>query len=147
MLDSKDLAILDELKKDARKPVVLIADALEIPRATVQERIRKLKQAKVIRRFTVAPNYAALGLPVTAFILVSFLPTAEVSQRKLAEQIAKLEGIYEVHVISGEWDIMLKVRGQSMQEIGGLVIDKLRAIPGVGKTVTCACFTTVKEEM
>jgi DNA-binding Lrp family transcriptional regulator len=48
-----------------------------------------------------------------------------------------------VHVISGEHDILLKVRGESMECIGSLVIDKLRLIPGVGKTLTMASFATI----
>jgi Lrp/AsnC family leucine-responsive transcriptional regulator len=55
--------------------------------------------------------------------------------------------VYEVHLISGEWDMILKVRSSSMKDIGKLVIDDLREIKGVGKTVTCGCFSTVKEEI
>ena len=46
-------------------------------------------------------------------------------------------------VISGEHDILMKVRGESMESIGSLVIDKIRQMDGVGKTLTCACFATV----
>jgi len=51
-----------------------------------------------------------------------------------------------VHLISGEHDILLKVRGESMERIGDLVIDKLRQMDGVGRTLTCTCFSTVKDE-
>ncbi|EMR74764.1 transcriptional regulator [Thermoplasmatales archaeon SCGC AB-540-F20] len=65
----------------------------------------------------------------------------------LARRIAKLQGINEVHIISGEYDLLLKVRGKSLEEIGKLVVDKLRELKGVGRTLTCACFETVKEEI
>ena len=48
-------------------------------------------------------------------------------------------------MIAGKWDIMLKVRAGSMDELGKLVLDKLRAMKGVMRTVTCVCFNTVKE--
>ena len=48
-------------------------------------------------------------------------------------------------VISGEWDIMLKVRAGSVEEIGTLVVDKLRMMKGIEKTQTCVAFQTVKE--
>ena len=70
-----------------------------------------------------------------------------VSQRELAKRIAELSGVYEVHIISGEYDLLLKVRGKSLEEIGKLVVDKLRQLKGVGRTLTCACFETVKEEI
>lgn len=145
MLDEKDLAILKELRKDARRSTKAIAKDLAIPRATVHERIKRMMDKGVIRGFTVVPDHAKLGEPVTAFILVSFLPNNAVSQRELAQKIAAIEGVQEVHVISGEHDILLKVRGESMESIGSLVIDKLRAIPGVGRTLTMASFATIKD--
>lgn len=88
-----------------------------------------------------------MGLPVTAFILVSFLPNPGISQRELAKRISIMQNVYEVYIISGEWDLLVKVRGSSMEEMGSLIIDRLRSLQGVGKTVTCTCFTTVTENI
>ncbi|HSV42807.1 MAG TPA: Lrp/AsnC family transcriptional regulator [Methanomassiliicoccales archaeon] len=146
MLDDKDKAILLELEKDARRSTKAIAKDLNIPRATVHERIKRMMDRGVIKGFTVKPDHAKLGEPVTAFILISFLPNNSVSQREVGQIISSLDGVQEVHLISGEHDIIIKVRGESMERIGSLVIDKLRAIPGVGKTLTMASFSTIKEE-
>lgn len=145
MLDEKDSAILEELMKDSRRTTKAIARELDLPRATVHDRIVKMEQKKVILRYTAVPDFAQLGLGVTAFILVQFEPEKGLSQRDTAEDIAMLPGIFEVHMISGEYDMLLKVRGSSMEEIGKLVIDRLRDVKGVSRTLTCACFTTVKE--
>jgi len=145
MLDEKDSAILDELMKDSRKTTKAIARNLRIPRATVHDRIVKMEQRGVIRRYTALPDYDQLGLGVSAFVLVQFEPEDGVSQRETAEEVASIPGIFEVHLISGEYDILLHVRGSSMEEIGRLVIDRLREVKGVSRSLTCACFTTVKE--
>lgn len=144
-MDEKDSAILEELMKDSRKTTKAVARELDMPRATVHDRIVKMEQKKVILRYTAIPDFALLGLGVTAFILVQFGPEKGLSQRDTAEDIAMLPGIFEVHMISGEYDMLLKVRGSSMEEIGKLVIDRLRDVKGVARTLTCACFTTVKE--
>ncbi len=145
MLDEKDSAILEELMKDSRKTTKAIAKELDIPRATVHDRIAKMEEKKVIERYTAVPDYKQLGIGVTSFILVQFTPQEGLSQRETAEEIADLKGIFEVHMISGEYDMLLKVRGSSMEDIGRLVIDRLREIKGVARTLTCACFTTIKE--
>lgn len=147
MVDEKDLAILEELKKDSRRSTNQIAKTLGIPRATVHERIKKMVQKGVIKGFTVISDYGKLGMPVTAFVLVSFLPTASVSQRELAQRIADLDGVFSVHLISGEYDILVKIRGESMESIGSLVIDKIRGMEGVGSTLTCVSFSSVKETL
>ncbi len=146
MLDSNDRKILTVLRRDASKPVTKIARELDLPRSTVQHRIEKLRETGVIRKTVVVPDYEKIGLPVTAIILVTFLPTHKTSQHDVAKTIADIEKIVEVHVVAGSWDIIVKARGESLKEIGELVVDKLRQIPGVGQTVTCGCFFTLKEE-
>ena len=66
MLDEKDSAILDELMKDSRKTTKAIARALEIPRATVHDRIARMEARKVIRRYTEVPDYAQLAVDMGA---------------------------------------------------------------------------------
>ncbi len=145
-LDEKDLMILRELELDSSRNIREIAETLGIPRTTVQDRINKLKRMGVIKRFTIKVDKSKLGKNVTAFILVSFMPGSEVSQKDLAHQIAMLEDVEEAHLISGEWDILLKVRGSSMKEIGDLVIDRIRGMRGVARTLTCTVFYTAKED-
>jgi len=105
-----------------------------------------LKQG-VIKSFDVSIDYKKIGYTTEVFIFVSFVPTPEISQRELARHIAKLSGVHEVHIITGEYDLLLKVRGKNLEDIGTLVIDKLRQLKGVSRTLTIACFETVKEEI
>ena len=145
MIDKKDEIILSELKKNARNTTKNIGKKVNIPRITVHDRIQKMIKNGVIKSFDVKIDYNKIGLPTEVFIFVSFLPNADISQRELAKRISKFDRILEVHIISGEYDLLLKVRGKSLEEIGEIVIDKLRNIKGVGKTLTFACFDTVKE--
>ena len=142
---AKDGKILQELRLDSSRPVSEIASDLQIPRTTVQERIRKMVQSGVIRRFTIQSDYTKLGKPVTAFILVSFLAGTGVSQKEAAQKISEIPDVCEVHVISGEWDIIAKARGESIQSIGELVLDKIRNVKGVEWTLTCTSFAAIKE--
>ena len=146
MLDEKDRLILEELRADSKKTTKTIAESTGIPRTTVHDRIHKMEQSGVIRRFTIVPNYDLIGEPTTAFVFISYSQQGGSNQRELSEQLARLPGVYEVHMISGDWDILAKVRGENVERIGELVTDRLRSLPGVGKTVTCAVFKTVKDE-
>lgn len=145
MLDPKDERILRLLVEDGRKSVVEISKELDLPRATVQERLKRLVDSGAIRRFVAIPDYSRIGKQVTAYIFVSFRSEGSLSQRSLAEDMSEIPGVYEVAVISGEWDILLKVRAASVEEIGTLVVDRLRAMKGIEKTQTCVAFQTIKE--
>jgi len=53
--------------------------------------------------------------------------------------------VQEVHIITGDWDLLVKLRAESVDAIGKFVVDKLRLIKGLEKTLTCMVFETVKE--
>jgi len=146
MLDEKDLAIIKALEEDSRRSTKAMSEDLGIPRATVHERIKRMAEKGVIKRFTISLDHSALGEPIVAFILVSFLPNAKVSQREVAQRISHLDGVYEVHLISGEYDMLVKVRGRSMEGIGDLVIGRIREVEGVGRTLTCASFAQIMDQ-
>ncbi len=146
MVDKKDKIILSELKKNARLSTKKIASNINIPRVTVHDRIQKMVHNGIIKSFTIIPDYHQIELPTTAFVFISYTPNHDTSQRKLATRITKMEGVYEVHIITGEYDLLIKVRGRTMEEIGKLVVDKLRTLPGVKATHTSACFETIKED-
>ncbi len=145
MLSDKDQKILNLLIKDGRKSVVEMSEELRIPRATVQERMKKMVDLGVIRRFAAVPDYTKVGQPVTAFVFVSFRNERDTSQSGLAEEISRIPQVSEVTVISGEWDILLKVRAGSVEDIGRLVVDKLRTMRGIERTETCVSFQVIKE--
>jgi DNA-binding Lrp family transcriptional regulator len=50
-------------------------------------------------------------------------------------------------MITGDYDLLIKVRGKSIEDIGKIVIDKFRVLPGVEKSATSACFETIKEAL
>ena len=51
----------------------------------------------------------------------------------------------EVHVITGSWDILVKVKADHVDTLGKLVMDKLRMVEGVENTLSCIVYETVKE--
>ncbi len=146
-LDAIDVKLLNELKENARENIASLSKKLGIPRTTVHYRIKRLVDEGIIEKFTVKPNYKKLDLGTTAFILARYDPDSGLTQREVAERIAALDGVYEVHIISGEWDMIIKVRAPNAEEVGKIVVDKLREIKGIEQTVTMVSFVTVKEEL
>ncbi len=145
-LDKKDIEILKVLSKNGRAQVSEISKETNIPRITVYNRIQKLMKENVIRKIIPLLNYKNFDLNVTAFVLVGFSPSFKVSQRALAKKISVMKNVEEVHIIAGEWDLMVKVRGRTVEEIGDLVVEKMRNIEGVEKTMTIVVFETVLDE-
>ena len=53
--------------------------------------------------------------------------------------------VQEVHIITGNWDLLLKVRVRDVEELGKFIVDRLRLVRGVEKTLTCVVLSTEKE--
>jgi Lrp/AsnC family leucine-responsive transcriptional regulator len=147
-LDEKDLAILTLLQKNCRMTAREIARKIDSPITTVFAKIKRMEQLEIIKEYKAILDSKKLNLGTTAFILASFSyrnGETPLSQRLIAEQIAKFPEVQEVHIISGDWDILIKVKEKDVDTIGNFVIDKLRTVKGIDKTLTCMVFETQKE--
>jgi DNA-binding Lrp family transcriptional regulator len=69
-----------------------------------------------------------------AFILIE---TAVGKNKDVVAILSKLEGIRSVDMVTGPYDIIAVVEGDSLNEIGDLITGKLHPIPGINRTVTC----------
>lgn len=146
--ERRDRVILGSLQKNCKRSLREIARELHAPISTVHEKIKRYERDGVVKAYRAVLDDRKLGFAVTGFILISInyaLPE-KVSQRKIAEQIAALPNILEVHIITGDWDLLVKAKARSVQELGKFVIERLRAIPGVAKTLSVIVYETVKEE-
>jgi len=146
--DEKDLAILTLLQKNCRMTAREIARKIDSPITTVFAKMRRMEQQKIIKEYKAILDSKKLNLGTTAFILASFSyrnGETPLSQRVIAEQIAKFPEVQEVHIISGDWDILIKVKEKDVDTVGNFVVDKLRTVKGVEKTLTCMVFDTQKE--
>jgi Lrp/AsnC family transcriptional regulator for asnA, asnC and gidA len=138
-LDEKDEAILKSLEIDSRKGTQAIADSLSLPRVTVHDRIRRLKEKGVIKRFTIQRDPRAVGLELRAFIFIR-CERGQVDRRDVAEQLIALPFCIRVSIITGDWDLLVEVVASSMDTLGDAILDQLSKVPGVSGTQTMVSF-------
>jgi Lrp/AsnC family leucine-responsive transcriptional regulator len=149
-LDEKDVAILALIQENSKLTARQIAQKINAPITTVFAKTKRMEELGIIREYRAVLAPEKLGSGTAAFILasVSYRAKADdvpVSQRAVAEEIAKFPEVQEVHIITGDWDLLIKLRAESVESIGKFVVDKLRLIKGLEKTLTCMVFETVKE--
>lgn len=147
-LDEKDLAILTLLQKNCRMTAREIARKIDSPITTVFAKIKKMEQQGIIKEYRAVLDSKKLNIDTTAFILASFSyrnGEKPLSQRFIAEQIAKFPEVQEIHIITGDWDLLIKLKAVNVDAVGKFVIDRLRLVKGIEKTLTCMVFETQKE--
>lgn len=149
-LDEKDLAILAMIQENSKLTAKQISKKVNSPITTVFAKTKRLEELGVIKKYRAILSPEKLNLSTAAFILASVSYRAKandtpVSQREVAEEIARFAEVQEVHIITGDWDLLVKLRAENVDAIGKFVVDKLRLIKGLEKTLTCMVFETVKE--
>ena len=149
-IDEKDRQIMRLLQEDAKTPAKKISRKIESPITTVYAKIKRMEKLGIIKQYRAILDSKKLDKGTTAFILTSFVYRPEgrekpLSQRDVAKQIAAFPEVQEVHIITGGWDILIKVKADHVDTLGKLVMDKLRMVEGVENTLSCIVYETVKE--
>ena len=129
-MDDRDRELLHLLTIDARMSATELGKKLHISRGTVQNRINRLVQKKVIHRFTVELGAAEGDNQVSAFTLIKL--KADDSHRVLAA-LRKILAIVDIHSLSGKSDYVVEIRASSLQRLDA-VLDEIRKIPDVAET-------------
>jgi len=149
-LDKRDTEILKLLQENCRTTAKEIAKKIGSPITTVYAKIKRMEKLGVIKQYRAILDSKKLDKGTTAFILTSFVYRPEgrekpLSQRDVAKQIAAFPEVQEVHIITGGWDILIKVKADHVDTLGKFVMDKLRIVEGIENTLSCIVYETVKE--
>ena len=143
MIDDISLKILKILQIKARIPNVEVARQVGMAPSAVLERIRKLEKLGYIDGYEVRLNPQRFRRGMVGFIHLSL--DAKASEVSLADRLADIDEIQEIHFIAGEDGYLIKVRVAGTEELNELVRERIRSIPGVRATRTLIVLTTIKE--
>jgi Lrp/AsnC family transcriptional regulator for asnA, asnC and gidA len=142
-LDGIDLTILRHLKQNSRIHFLEMARQTNIPDATIQSRVKRLEKRGIIEKFTITVNPSAIGLTVAAFMLVKVDADKQDTAKAALSRISEISEIYGV---LGEYDLCIKVRSKSLEELNDLINDKIRSIEGIEDLLEIVIVERVKED-
>jgi len=139
MLSDKDLKIIEQIKQNSRASVRDIASATGLRPSTVHSRIKKLTKDKTIEKFTVKLNNEAVEEDFIVFVLLR-------SEKDIDNKIFKNAAVKEVFGITGEYDLLLKLKFSNINEFNNFIIS-FRKDNKLTKTLTMISTTVIKEEI
>jgi Lrp/AsnC family transcriptional regulator, leucine-responsive regulatory protein len=121
MVDKIDIAILKELERDARLSYAEIGRIINLSASSVRERVLKMEETEIIKKYSIEVNQKMLGFDLEALILVKvFHGKLETFLNKIPE-ITEIQSAYR---ITGNHNVQLKVRLKNQLDLQNL-IDKL----------------------
>lgn len=144
-LDETDLQILHLMQHNARISNTDLAKELNMAPSAMLERVKKLEQRKVIKRYDAIIDPAALQQRLLAFIFIKSKEGFSCSS-ETAKLLSALPEIQEVHHIAGEDCFLVKVRTTDSASLMEFMRNSLQKIPNILSTKTTIVLETVKEE-
>jgi DNA-binding Lrp family transcriptional regulator len=144
-LDEKDLAILRILQQNARATVREIAAQVKLSTTPVHERIRRLEAQGVIRQYATLlnPNLVNKGLMVICY--VSLRQHNKSAGTRFIKSIMEMPEIIACYNISGEFDFMLKVVAESMDDYYHFHVNKLSQAENIGQLQSVFVMGVIKD--
>jgi DNA-binding Lrp family transcriptional regulator len=138
--------LLKILKTDARASMQDIARELDLSESEVKKKIARLEKDGIILGYqALVDTQKAGGNSVTALIEVKITPERGGGFDRLAARIARFDRVQSCYLVSGGYDLLVVVEGETLQEVASFVAEKLSTIKGVLSTATRFRLKTYKE--
>ncbi|MBP6019053.1 MAG: Lrp/AsnC family transcriptional regulator [Burkholderiaceae bacterium] len=141
--DRLDRAILDVLQKNARISNVDLANAVGLSPAPCLRRVQVLEESGVIQGYVGLVDMRSVSLGVDAFIQVQMASQVKRLLDIFEDTIKRFSCILECYVMTGDWDYMLHVVAQDMDDIQHFLQDNISQIEGVKRIKTTFAIRNV----
>jgi len=139
--------LLELLEKDYTQSPETLAELLNRPKEEIAKQIRQLEEEKIIVKYHTIINWEKAGVDVvSAIITVRITPQREVGFDAIAERIYRFPEVRNLYLMSGSFDLLVMVEGQTMKEVAHFVSTKLATIEGVISTTSHFVLKKYKEE-
>ncbi|MEI6585395.1 MAG: Lrp/AsnC family transcriptional regulator [Sediminibacterium sp.] len=144
-LDAKDLAILQILQQNARATVKEIAEKIHLSTTPVHERIKRLEETGVIKQYATLLDHTKVRKGLMVICYVSLKQHNKNAGAKFIKSIQEMNEVIECYNISGEFDFMLKVVAESMDDYYNFHVNKLSQAENIGHVQSVFVMGIIKQ--
>lgn len=141
--DEIDTKIISALGADGRRSYAEVGAEVGLSTAAVHERVKKMLDKGVIRRFSISVDPERVGLNFTAFVAIR--NDGGIHCRDVAPRLRAMPQVEELHSVAGEYDFLAKIRTTHARALED-VIYQIKAIEGVARTTSTVVLNTEFED-
>jgi len=143
-LDATDLKILEALQEDARQTYTDIGKQLGIAHSTVYDRIKRMENCGIIKKYTTVIDAERAGTKGVTAIMTVYTDPKE--SEKVAEKLCQAPQVIEVYTsLSEELQIIAKVIADNQEDLHAFIANTVAPLPGVLRIRTSIVTKKFKE--
>ncbi|WP_246162235.1 Lrp/AsnC family transcriptional regulator [Roseovarius faecimaris] len=122
-----------------------LSEMVGLSLSACHRRVKILENDGLISHYAARLNRRALGLEVQVFIEVKLMSQRRHDIEAFEAAIAQMDDVLECHLISGEFDYLIRVAARNTSDYEALYRNRLSDIPSVAQMKTLLSLSTVKE--
>ncbi|GLX80319.1 AsnC family transcriptional regulator [Thalassotalea insulae] len=143
-IDRIDRNILAQLQKDGRLSNVELSKRVGLSPTPCLERVKRLEKDKFITGYQAILNPHKLDAALLVIVEITLTKTSPDVFDDFAKAVHELDVIQECHLVSGDFDFLLKTRVSDMAAYRELLGDTLLRLPAVSESRTYVVMEEVK---
>ncbi len=144
-LDAIDWHILRVLQQDGRISNAHLARSVGLSPSSCLERVRRLERKHYILGYRAVLNPQRLGAGLLVYVEIRLTRTSAGLYASFRQKVLDMPEVQECHLISGDFDYLIKARLPDMQAYRSFLGETLLMLPGVAASRTFVVMEEVKE--
>lgn len=146
-LDGFDRKILDNLQRDGRMSVTELATHVGLSPTPCAERIRRMERDGVISGYHARVDPRALALSLLVFVEIKLSAKSGDIFETVKRELQLIPEVLECHLVSGDFDYLIKVRIREMGEYRRMLGNVLKKIPAPAESRSYVVMEEIKESL
>jgi Lrp/AsnC family leucine-responsive transcriptional regulator len=146
-LDRIDRRILKILQKEGRIPFTELGERVGLSTTPCTERVRRMERDGVITGYHARVSPEAVGAGLLVFVEISLAYKSGDIFEEFRRAALRLPNVLECHLVSGDFDYLIKARISEMASYRKLLGSTLLTLPHVRESKSYIVMEEVKETL
>lgn len=144
-LDRLDRKILDLLQRDGRMSMTELASQVGLSASPCTERVKRMERSGVIAGYHALVKPEALGKTLLVFVEIKLSAKSGDVFESVRRELLHMPEVMECHLVSGNFDYLVKLRLRGMKEYRVLLGDILKRLPVAAESHSYVVMEEIKE--
>jgi len=144
-LDRMDRKILELLQANGRMPMTELAEKVGLSATPCTERVRRLERDGVITGYHARVSPEALDKSLLVFVEIRLAAMSGEAFDRVRHEMMFVPEVLECHLVSGEFDYLIKARIGQMSEYRQLLENILLKLPNAAQSRSLVVMEAIKE--
>ena len=147
VIDRIDKKILRLLQSNGRISNIELSKAINLSPTPCLERVKRLEKSGYIKGYAALLDPKALGAELLVFVEMTLTRNSSDIFNEFNQAVILLPPVLECHLVSGNFDYLIKARVANMEEYRKFLGETLLTLPGVADSRSYVVMEEVKETL